>query len=179
MRYFAILILALVPCFAQADDASHRAVAGKFIDLVKTKETMRNAYINSVDTLIKAAPPGHVTPAEVTEMKQATADWFDKDLNWDELKSKLEDVFVKSFSEDELNQLIGFYSSPLGQKALNQLPVVSQQALAVGHDYATVKQSLWTARLQKIDELDHPGQSSTTTPAAPGAGLIIAPPAAK
>jgi hypothetical protein len=156
MRYLAVLFLALIPCFATADDASHLAAAGKLIDLVKTRETMRNAYINSIDAVVRSAPPGQVTPAEINEMKQTTADWFDQELDWGVLKSKLEDVFVKSFTEDELNQLVAFYQTPLGQKTLTQLPIITQQALVVGRDYAQNKQSLWTARLQKVDEKYHP-----------------------
>ena len=152
MRHFALLFIFLIPALATADDASQHAAAGKLIDVVKTRESMRNAFVSSVDALVTGAPGGGVPPAELADMKQATMDWFDQELNWDDLKSKLEDVFVRSFSEDELNQLIAFYQTPLGQKTLAQLPLVTRQAMVIGQQFAVGKQALWTARLKKIDD---------------------------
>jgi hypothetical protein len=173
MRYFALLFIFLIPALASADDASHRAAAGKLIEVVKTQETMRNAFVSSVDALVKGAPGGTVSPAELAEMKQATKDWFDQELDWNGMKSKLEDAYVKSFTEDELNQLTAFYQTPLGQKTLAQLPLVMQQAMAIGQQFAVGKQALWTARLQKIDEKY---RAQAALPTAPGSKM--APPLA-
>ena len=166
MRFFAVLFFVLIPGLVSADDASHRAAAGKLIEVVNTRDTMRNAFISSVDALASAAPGGKLPPEELAEMKDATKFWFNEELNWTELNSELEDAFVKAFTEDELNQLTAFYQTPLGQKTLTQLPVIMRQAMAIGQKFAVSKQALWKARLEKIDEK----YRSASTPAATSTG---------
>jgi uncharacterized protein len=174
MRYLVVLLIALIPCLAAADDASHLAAAGRLIELVKTRESMRNAFISSVDALVTAAPAGHVSPAEVADMKQATADWFDQELDWNGLKAKLVDAYAQSFTEDELNQLVAFYKTPLGQKTLAQMPLLQRQAMVIGHEFATGKQTLWNERLQKIDEKYHPQAAAPAVPDTTS-GNVLAP----
>src|SRR5579863_1459442 len=43
-------------------------------------------------------------------------------------------IYASSFTADELRQIEAFYRQPVGQKMLDKLPVISQQALAVGQD---------------------------------------------
>jgi uncharacterized protein len=43
-------------------------------------------------------------------------------------------IYASNFTADELRQIEAFYRQPVGQKMLDKLPVISQQALAVGQD---------------------------------------------
>src|SRR5579871_4718370 len=43
-------------------------------------------------------------------------------------------IYAANFTADELRQMEAFYRQPVGQKMLEKLPVISQQALAVGQE---------------------------------------------
>ena len=43
-------------------------------------------------------------------------------------------IYAANFTADELRQIEAFYRQPVGQKMLVKLPVISQQALAVGQE---------------------------------------------
>jgi len=43
-------------------------------------------------------------------------------------------IYATNFTADELRQIEAFYRQPVGQKMLEKMPVVSQQALAVGQE---------------------------------------------
>ena len=43
-------------------------------------------------------------------------------------------IYASNFTADELRQIEAFYRQPVGQKMLEKLPVISQQALAVGQE---------------------------------------------
>jgi uncharacterized protein len=43
-------------------------------------------------------------------------------------------IYATNFTADELRQIEAFYRQPVGQKMLEKLPVISQQALAVGQE---------------------------------------------
>lgn len=163
LKYLLLALIALLPCLAHADEASHRAAAIKLLDTLKAKETMRAAFMTYVDTMPAGA---NTTPAELADVKQAMADWFDKDFKWEDLQSKLADIYEKNFSEEELNQLAAFYQTPLGQKTLNQLPQAMKDGAQIGQQYAASKQGALVERLQKVHDKFHPAPAAT----APAAG---------
>ena len=52
-------------------------------------------------------------------------------------------IYQSHFSELDLNEIVAFYSSPVGQKVLREMPAISAEAMRVSN-----------ARLQpKIDEV--------------------------
>ena len=43
-------------------------------------------------------------------------------------------IYARNFTVEELRDIEAFYRQPTGQKMLEKMPVVSQQALAVGQE---------------------------------------------
>lgn len=44
-------------------------------------------------------------------------------------------VYARNFTADEMRQLTAFYREPLGQKLLERLPAITQEALVVGQKF--------------------------------------------
>jgi hypothetical protein len=64
-------------------------------------------------------------------------------------------VYASNFSAEELQAMIAFYKTPVGQKMLDKLPVVTQQTLSVGSKFGqSVGQDL---RSRMIEELHKKG----------------------
>jgi len=53
----------------------------------------------------------------------------------DDLVEMLEPVYVKSLTQDDLQQLIAFYQTPIGLKYANQTPVIMQESMQVGQQW--------------------------------------------
>jgi hypothetical protein len=47
----------------------------------------------------------------------------------DDVLDRMVAVYARSFSIDEIKQLVAFYKSPLGQKALATVPTASREAM--------------------------------------------------
>jgi len=47
------------------------------------------------------------------------------------MKEDIIAIYVQVFSEDELKGLLEFYKGPVGQSAINKMPVAMQQSMAV------------------------------------------------
>jgi hypothetical protein len=45
-------------------------------------------------------------------------------------------VYARNFTTAELNDLMAFYKTPTGQKLLQSMPVITQQSLAAGQQFA-------------------------------------------
>ena len=55
-----------------------------------------------------------------------------RELQWQEIKDDYVGLYTEAFTEQELRQLIRFYSSPLGQKVVDKMPVLMQQSMQLG-----------------------------------------------
>ena len=53
--------------------------------------------------------------------------FFEKHIGWAALKNDITAMYLKTFSEDELKAINGFYITPAGQKVITELPGLVQQ----------------------------------------------------
>ncbi len=53
------------------------------------------------------------------------------ELSWDKLKPIYIQVYVETFEQAEVDGLIAFYRSPVGQSFVNKMPVVMQKSMAI------------------------------------------------
>src|SRR5277367_4053482 len=104
-RLSAAIILALLGLFvkpALADDASQRAVASKLIDLIKSKESIRAQFDSMMNGAIENMRQHGMPQEGVDQIRQAIGKWYDTEINFEDIRPKMVDAYVKSFSEDEL-----------------------------------------------------------------------------
>jgi hypothetical protein len=64
-------------------------------------------------------------------------------------------IYAKAFTKPELTEMAAFYRSPTGQKMARLTPVLTQQMMAAGQQYAQQMAGQLTARIQ--DELKKRG----------------------
>ncbi len=66
-------------------------------------------------------------------------------------------VYARNFTTAELNDLMAFYKTPTGQKLLQSMPVITQQSLAAGQQFAqTIVVDL---QKQIVDEMKKRGHT--------------------
>ncbi len=59
-------------------------------------------------------------------------DEFIKEANTEELVNMLAPIYAKHYTESDLKELIAFYKSPIGQKLVEKLPLISQESFTIG-----------------------------------------------
>jgi hypothetical protein len=133
----AALGLLVQPAFA--DDASQRALASQLIDLLRGKDTMRQGIESVFDNVIESMHQHGMPQAGVDEIKAAVDKWYDAEINFEDIRPKVVDVYVKTFTEDDLKQIIGFYQTPAGEKMLKEMPDVMKTGAAIAQDYTKAK----------------------------------------
>lgn len=103
----------------------------------------KQADIRRLMTLTATAQlPAQITQQMTDSFKAAfpkapDAVWNDlkKQLTPNELLGKIEEVYDRHFTHDEIKGLIAFYETPLGKKLLTELPAVNQDSLEVGQTW--------------------------------------------
>lgn len=68
---------------------------------------------------------------EVNFVKEETKKFMDE--KFPELLERLVPVYAKHFTRDEVKELITFYKSPVGIKAIKELPLISRESMMTGN----------------------------------------------
>lgn len=172
-RLSAVIFLAALGLFIKpvlADDASQRVLAAKVIDMVSGKATMRASFDAVMNGAIENMRQ-HGLPQEGVDAVRATvAKWYESQINFDDIRPKIVDIYVKDFSEDDLKQIVAFYESPIGQKTIKTMPSVMKEGALVAQEYTKAKIPSLNAQLTPIltkyrDQMEAAGAAG-----APGAG---------
>jgi hypothetical protein len=89
----------------------------------------------------------------------------------DQLIGRLVPVFQKHFSAEDIDGLIRFYSSPLGQKVLTEMPQAMAEATQVNAQWSHERMTQLVDQLQKDGKLNASGQCPASGAAADQVGL--------
>ena len=93
------------------------------------------------------------------EFMQAYKDWFAEDLDRQAMMDEFAQLYESEFTPDEIEEMIQFYQTPLGQKMLRKTPLLTKRGAEIGMKAGQEKQHLLMQRLQPF-----------LTPAAPPVG---------
>ena len=104
---------------SQADDASHRAAVSKLFELTGMQQQIEESVDNVLALQLAQSP-------QLAEQKNVVREFLERHIGWQSLVDALTDMYLKEFSEQELNEMNAFYSSATGQKVIKRLPVLVQ-----------------------------------------------------
>ena len=119
----ALVILFSVGCWplaVTADPETHRQAVDKLFELTD----MQQKIAESVDTVL-AMQLGQ-NPA-LREHRDLVRAWLEKTIGWEGLRDDVTDMYLQTFTEQELVEMNAFYASPTGRKVIRQLPELVQQ----------------------------------------------------
>lgn len=60
---------------------------------------------------------------------------FEAQADLKELNDRIIPVYDKHFTQEEIRQLIAFYSTPIGRKMVHEQPAVAQESMEVGQQW--------------------------------------------
>lgn len=118
------IIIIASPCIF-ASEASHQNAAKELIEVVDIDTVLDAMYENMnatiAQSLVKQDPC-------FESIKKPLADLFTKHnqkiLNAELFKKKMQEIYVETFTEPEIQEIIAFYKTPVGQKTLKTMPLV-------------------------------------------------------
>lgn len=156
MKRMSILLVSLsllVSTPAISDENSHRQAVLNLLEVINAKQINEQVLVSISKMIDDQVDTRQLSPegTEVRErLKKEMLAWISETLTWDKLKNITVDLYLDIFSEEEINELITFYRSPLGRKMLNRMPEVIQKTMQ--KTQAIVQQSMpeFQRRIQKV-----------------------------
>lgn len=103
-----------------ADDTTHLQQVENLFRLTQ----MEKKIDESVDSIMQLQLSQNPQLAKHQEQMRA---FFEKNIGWAAMKSDITEMYLRTFSEDELKAINDFYITPAGQKVIKALPGLVQQ----------------------------------------------------
>jgi hypothetical protein len=128
-----ILFLSWTNVKAQADSIklaqSRLAKAEQLINATGMSDNrfvqMRSVMIKSMSSTI------HIPEKNQQKFTDEMTSFMNKYMPLESFKSQFVKIYAETFTEDELKQMIDFYSSPVGKKVVEKLPALTQKAMSL------------------------------------------------
>lgn len=147
-RWLLILLLCTLTSVARADDTTKHAKVEKLLDIMHL-DRMVSTTVDVVSTQMKSQLDlSRMTPAQQETSKQfmdQVLSLVKANITWQKMKPDFVEVYSKTFSEEEIDAMYSFYSTPVGQAVL-------EKALALQQSMQSM-QSVNQELLQKIKPL--------------------------
>lgn len=173
LALFAILI-ALASLAHSADDTA-AAKAERLLDAMKVGElvtqTMEAGFQAGVKPYIDQAPAEQ--RVAIQRGVDAAAAFLRKNMTWDVLKGDYVQLYAASFTAPELDELLAFYRSPIGQRLVAQTPDLTGKGMALG---AERMQKLMPDLQRIVAETMAETQASDQAEAFAKVGLVVGKP---
>lgn len=109
--------------------ASHRQAAIDLIDLMGLEEQMMGGATAMVDVMSSQNP-------SLIPYRDVILEWSESIMTWEIFGPKMIDIYTEAFSEDELRDLVAFYKTPTGKKAITMMPELMQKGAQLGANEA-------------------------------------------
>lgn len=134
MKILAVLIvgcLLSVHAFAAAGPPPARRVktATELLHVLNARKTSMAGAGAMIDAMIRTHPM--MTPYRGVMMR-----WAGKYLSWSQIGPQLARLYAQAFTERQLRDLIRFYETPTGRKAVRVLPQLTRQGMMIGQRLA-------------------------------------------
>jgi len=109
-----------------ADEASHRQAVEELFDQIGMEATVDQTVQQVAAALTGAVP-------EDMGYHDAVAAYVNKYIGWEALKDEVVALYLKAFTEPEVNKIKAFYGTAAGLKLLDQTPGISREISASVH----------------------------------------------
>ena len=151
LKNMVTLLTSLLLCIASASvfatESSQRQQVETLFRLTQMEKKIQESVDSVVQLQIRQNP-------QLAQHEKTIHDFFEKQIGWNALKNDIAEMYMKTFTEKELEQINAFYITPAGQKVITMLPQLVQQ-----------RNQLAMQRIQQnIGELQQLLKPQTTTP---------------
>jgi hypothetical protein len=114
---------------ARADDATKRAKAEQLFTVLRMDQMMdqlMDGVMKQVEQITQSMPgTDQVTPEQkkqIADFQQRILALVNQKLGWKALEPDFITLYATTYTEEELDGILAFYKSPVGQKMLEKTP---------------------------------------------------------
>jgi hypothetical protein len=115
-----LVITAIWPACSSAETDSHRQAVEKLFELTHMQQKIEVSVNNVLALQLQQSPA-------LREHEELLTGFLEKNIGWAGMKDNLITMYMQAFTEQELNEINTFYSTPAGKKLIQRLPELIQE----------------------------------------------------
>jgi hypothetical protein len=118
----ALLLAAALSCptLQAAENDTHRQAVETLFQLTHMEQKISESVVNVAQLQIQQEPG-------LAAKKDILLAFLEKYIGWDAIKDPLAEMYLQTFTEDELKTMNAFYITPIGQKVITIVPQLVEQ----------------------------------------------------
>ena len=105
--------------------SSREAAARELLAVLGIEQSMSEIATDAIDLLLQDPE----TAPYRKPLRAILVEWSARHMSWETIAPSFEKLYMETFTETEMRQMIAFYKTPVGQKAIRKLPDLSQQGI--------------------------------------------------
>ena len=149
-----LLVLSLATTVTQAaDNLSHKQQVEVLFRLTQMEKKIQESVDSVVQLQLRQNP-------QLAQHEETIHVFFTRHIGWAALKDNLLEMYMRKFTEKELQEINAFYITPAGQKVITALPVLVQER----NQLAMMRLQQNIGELQQIVGTQQPAQKPTQKP---------------
>mgnify|MGYP001038458461 CR=1 FL=1 len=109
--------------------------------IMKIDENLSNSLAQIRPMILQQfqqATPEEMTPEQVQVMEKFIGrllDLMEEEMRWEKIKDDYIQVYMSIYTEEEIQELIKFYRTPVGQKTIDQMPILVEKSMEISQKY--------------------------------------------
>ena len=131
----SVLLSLCIASLGYADSQTHRQAAEEVLRLTKV-DKMLGPLIDQIQQVqiqqLQQMNLSREAYSAAQRYLQRINDLVAREMQWQEIKNDYIKLYTDAFTEQELRQLIQFYSTPLGHRVVEKMPVLMEQSMQLG-----------------------------------------------
>jgi hypothetical protein len=124
--------------------SSYKASVKELLKVTKVVENQESLIHEMAANLSKDAK-------DKEKAQKSTVTFFEKVIGIEAMLPEVAQAYAKHFSESELKKLIAFYKTPLGGKAVTEMPLVTRDIMAIAQAKMQIKMEEFKKDKAKMD----------------------------
>lgn len=126
-----------MPAFAQ--QASKESVK-ELLKITKSEqlidqmsEQMNMMMSSSIEQMTQGQNLTTKQELAIINYSQELAKIMQQDLTWAKLEPDMIKIYTEEFTQQEINGMLEFYKTPVGQSTINKMPIIMQKSMQIGY----------------------------------------------
>ncbi|ELB2962470.1 DUF2059 domain-containing protein [Vibrio parahaemolyticus] len=151
-KFIVIALLAANPISAIATDQD---AAERLLKVMKVEKQLSEGFEAMTPMIDQLANSLQLNKSQTEELVNIYRDWFLNDIDRQRIIDELAILYSQTFSQQEIESMIVFYSTPEGQKFIEKAPALMQAGAQLGMQEAELAQPQLIEKLTPFLEKHH------------------------
>ncbi|PID39350.1 MAG: hypothetical protein CSA65_07600 [Proteobacteria bacterium] len=113
------------PAGAKTFSKSHQATVNRLFKAMELPQVMNRAINQQLQVFSRSNPA-------IRRFQGVLRRFLRKYLSWKSLRDQVAQIYLAAFSQQEMQELIRFYQTPVGKKSVRLMPKLAAQGAAIG-----------------------------------------------